>query len=174
MRWPAAMVFAAVSAVGCHSAPRTFDPFLPRTTIPPPPTGAASGAPDANYVSPAAPYASPPAYPQPAVGAPAGGNGNGLFAPPAGQYQPGPTPAPVGGGYGTTPGPVNSTQFSPARQGNQSTPATRTSYATTVDDEPSAVYERRRPAKTAAATTKDASSPAIDIMDLSPVLASRR
>jgi hypothetical protein len=114
MRWPAAMVLAAACAVGCHSAPPVFDPFLPRTRIPPPGTGAANGAPDANYISPAPPYTgSAPAYtPSPATGAPSAGGANGPYAPPGGfQYQ---QSAPTGGGFGATPGPVNSSQILPA------------------------------------------------------------
>ena len=113
MRWPAAIVFAAVCAVGCHSTPQVFDPFLPRTTIPPPGTGAATGAPDANYVNPTAPYSgSAPAYtPAPSNGAPASGGANGLYAPPGGyHYQ---QSAPTNGGLGAIPGPVNSSQVLP-------------------------------------------------------------
>lgn len=114
MRWPAAIVFAATCTVGCHSSPPVFDPFLPRTRIPPPGTGAATGAPDANYINPAPPYSNsaPPYAPAPATGAPATSGANGPYAPPGGyHYQ---QSAPTSGGLGGTPGPVNSSQVLPS------------------------------------------------------------
>src|SRR5690348_7739486 len=104
MRWPAAVVFAAAWATGCHSAPPAFDPFLPRTRIPPPATGAATGSGDAVYTSPAPVTGSPPTY-SPAV--PSSNGANGLYAPPGGyQFQQG-SPTPASGGYAPIPGPVN-------------------------------------------------------------------
>ncbi|HEV3344765.1 MAG TPA: hypothetical protein VG125_30595 [Pirellulales bacterium] len=167
MRWPAAIFLAAVCAVGCHSTPSQLDPFLPNRRIPPPATGAASGTPDAYYTSPAPPYTGAPAYQAPPAGATGGANGS--YIPPGGYAPPGsPTPAPVSGGFGAVP--------SAGRGSVGATPAqsqvTRASYATTADQEPSAVYQRRR-ASPATSANQAPSSQSIDIMDLPPVLASR-
>ena len=104
MRWPAAWALAAVCAVGCHSTSPALDPFLPRTRIPPPATGAATGEP--YYANPALPFnGSAPAYPPPPAAVPSGVGGS-PYTPPGGyQYQP--STAPSGGtGMNTTPGPV--------------------------------------------------------------------
>ena len=175
MRWPTAVVFAAACAAGCHSTPPAFDPFLPRTRIPPPATGAATGSGDAVYTSPAPPMTgSTPSY-SPTTTFPNAGGSNGLYAPPGGyQFQQG-SPTPASGGYAPIPGPVNrpdTSQFAPS-QGAQ---VVRASHVTTVDDEPSAVYERGRPAESAepveqkVAERDDSSSQAVDIMDLPQVI----
>jgi hypothetical protein len=180
MRWPAAMFFAAVCAVGCRSTRSTTDPFF-RTTIPPPGTGAASGAPDAYYTSPAPPYgAGVPSYQGPIGGAPATGGSNGPFAP-SGYPQGSPSPAPANGGFGAVPGPVPTSQVSPPA--SQAPRLAKASYVTTADAEPSAVYQRRSAAAgtvSARITASDVgasstgpTSQAVDIMDLPPVLASR-
>ena len=57
---------APLLIAGCRNSPQAIDPFLPRTTVPPPATGAAVGTP--------APYDSPPS----AAGAP--------YTPPGGSY----------------------------------------------------------------------------------------
>ncbi|HVA51177.1 MAG TPA: hypothetical protein VNH11_32850 [Pirellulales bacterium] len=143
MRWPAAWMFAAVWAAGCHSTPPAFDPFLPNTRIPPPPTGAATGSGDANYLNPAPFTGSVPAYPPPA--AVPGGNGtSNPYTPPGGyQYQPSPAPASTptpaaGGGFGSTPGPApsKSLQFVPAVGGSRNRGAVLASYnaASTGED----------------------------------------
>ncbi|HWB10359.1 MAG TPA: hypothetical protein VG826_14100 [Pirellulales bacterium] len=191
MRWPAAIFVAAACAVGCRSA-SSSDPFL-RTTVPPPPTGSASGTQDP-YYSPAPPYGGgapayqAPAYQVPAGGAPSAGGANGPFAP-SGYGSP--TPGPAGGGFGAVPGPVPTSQVSPAT--SQAPRMAKASYVSTADDEPSAVYQRRLVATRGVAADAEASSPrtspagrsfggaslagsssqSIDIMDLPPVLASR-
>jgi hypothetical protein len=105
------------TAGGCQSrSPQpTFDPFLNRATIPPPPTGSASGG-----IAPA--YGAAPAYPNPgaapgAAGAyppsgaplnPAQPYGPQSFGtPPAVQYAPPQTQAPAGGTPYTPPGGYN-------------------------------------------------------------------
>ena len=186
MRWRAAVFLAAACAVGCRSA-SSSDPFL-RTTIPPPGTGAASGAPDAYYTNPAPPYGGgvpsyqAPSYQAPAYPAPAAGGTNGPFAP---------TPAPASGGFGTVPGPVPTSQVSP--RASQTPRVAKASFVTTADDEPSTVYQRRpgaprsaasdaepssvgsspaRPSFTGSSVAKS-SSQSIDIIDLPPAVASR-
>jgi hypothetical protein len=186
MRWPAAMAFAAVLAAGCHRTPQALDPFLPSTRIPPPPTGAATGAPDANYINPAPPYSgASPAYPPQGV-APAAGS-NGLFAPPGGNpyQQSAPTPAPADGGFGPVPAPINHSSSAPAGRDGTDSRGTRlvshevmddnkaANHVTTVDEEPSAVYEHGEAAPMPAAS-KPTASQAIDIMDLPPVVRSPR
>ena len=172
MRWPAAMVFAAAWAAGCHSAPPVLDPFFPRTRIPPPATGAATGSGDALYTSPAPPMTgSAPSY-SPGTTFPNTGGSNGLYAPPGGYQFQQVSPTPATGGYAPIPGPVNrSSQFAPS-QGAQ---VVRASHVTTVDDEPSAVYERGRQAEPAqAAEPDDSSAQTVDIMELPSVSRTRR
>jgi hypothetical protein len=180
MRWPAAMFLAAACAVGCHSTPSTFDPFLPNRRIAAPGTGAASGTPDA-YYNPATPYpGAAPTYPAPPAGAAGGFNGS--YPPPGGYPSQGsPTPVPVNGGFGTVPGPGQSSQVLPSSPGSGGAPqtstprsqVTRAGYVTTADNEPSAVYQKRRAATPTTAASDTGSSQTIDIMDLPPVLASR-
>src|SRR5487761_1539931 len=127
MRGPAAMVFAAACAAGCHSAPPALYPFLPRTRIPPPGTGAATGSPDAYPYTGSAPAYSPP------TNVPGGAGSNGLFAPPGGYpFQPS-SPAPATGGYAPIPGPVNRSQSQAAP--SQAAQVVRASHVTTADDE---------------------------------------
>jgi hypothetical protein len=188
MRWPTAMLLAALGTAGCHTSQPTFDPFFPRTRIPPPATGAATGAPDAFYTSPTPPLTgSAPSYMPPATGA--GGSG-GSYAPPGGfPRQSSPTPAPGAGSY--VPGPVstNSASAAPAA-GNvalaqysadgtsatrQPAQSKRPSYVATADNQPSAVYERGWQAGGSSTNlaASDSSTDAIDIMDLPPVQGSR-
>ena len=196
MRWPTAMLLAALGTAGCRNPQPTFDPFFPRTRIPPPSTGAATGAPDAFYTSPTPPLTgSAPAYSPSASGAPAAGGSSGFYSPPGGfQYQqPSPTPAPGASGYMPTPGPVSPRSTSVARPAdsitsaryeepadepaNQSARVSRANYVRTVDNQPSAVYERGGQtganSSTSALAADDSSSDTIDIMDLPPVKRSR-
>ncbi len=66
------LLLAPVLLGGCRNSPQAMDPFLPRTTVPPPSTGSAVGAP--------APY-----YPGAAGAAPAAAPGS-LYTPPGGNY----------------------------------------------------------------------------------------
>ena len=66
------LLLAPVLLGGCRNSPQAMDPFLPRTTVPPPSTGSAVGAP--------APY-----YPGAAGPAPAASPGS-LYTPPGGSY----------------------------------------------------------------------------------------
>ncbi|HVX11771.1 MAG TPA: hypothetical protein VHC22_11370 [Pirellulales bacterium] len=177
MRWPTAMLLAALVTAGCHSTQPTFDPFFPKTRIPPPPTGAATGAPDASYTSPAPPFT--PSAP------PAGGS----YAPPGGfPYQQSPTPAPGSGGYVPGPAPTGAGIVQPTGNvslaqyrtaagtstAGQPSQSKRSKYVPTVDDQPSPVYERggRRGSVNSnppAQAADDGGMGAIDIMDLPPV-----
>lgn len=179
MRWPAAVAFAAVFVAGCHRTPQALDPFLPNTRIPPPPTGAAAGAPDAYYTSPTPPYSgATPAYAPAAGGVPATGS-NGPFAP-AGGYQQS-SPAPAAGGFGPVPAPINQSGLVPAGQDGSDSQTVRlvsheeTNHLPAVDDEPSTVYDRG-PTKeiSQASANEHAQSEAVDIMDLAPVVRSPR
>ncbi|MGH7139213.1 MAG: hypothetical protein ACREHD_26000 [Pirellulales bacterium] len=169
MRWPTALLLATLWAAGCRSSQPTFDPFLPRTRIPPPPTGAATGAPDAYYTNPTPPMTgTAPAWSAPP--APAAGS---LYAPPGGyQYQQSaPGTAPAASGYAPVPGPapLNRTSAAAPTVGQRS----KTKYIATADTTPSAVYERggqidvaQKPPVLAA---NEATSETVDIMDLPPV-----
>ncbi|HET6879573.1 MAG TPA: hypothetical protein VFI31_05440 [Pirellulales bacterium] len=174
MRWPTAMLLAACCTAGCRNSQPASDPFyLPSTRVPPPPTGAAVGAPDAYYTNPAPPMnGAAPSWPAPGP-APANGS-NGLYSPPGGyQYQPSaPTPAPNAGSYLPSPGPA------PARNASNAAPrsmrtnrVTQASYVTSVDETPSAVYESvgDSAGEQPELAANDASSAPIDIMDLPPV-----
>lgn len=66
------LLLAPVLIGGCQNSPQAIDPFLPRTTVPPPATGSAVGAP--------APY-----YPGPASGAAPAASGN-FYTPPGNSY----------------------------------------------------------------------------------------
>ncbi len=57
------LLLAPLLAAGCHNASQATDPFLPRTTVPPPATGAAVGGATAApyYPGPAGGTAAPPA-----------------------------------------------------------------------------------------------------------------
>lgn len=203
MRWPAAWAFAAVCAVGCHSTSPSLDPFLPRTRIPPPPTGAATGSGDAYYTSPAPPFnSSAPAYPPPAAAVP-GGAGGSPYTPPGGfQYNSSPTPA-GGSGMGTTPGPVRgaASQFVPPVGGRSAdrgvvlaahqeasqygetlnTAATKVRRKSPVvrashnvaADDEPTVYERKASA-TRTDVADSASAGAVDLMDLPAVVPASR
>jgi hypothetical protein len=170
MRWPTALLLAAFCAAGCHSAQPTLDPFLPRTRIPPPATGAATGAPDANYTNPAPPMTGgAPAWPAPA-NPPAAGPGN-LYAPPGGYQYPQPTPAPGASNYppASTGTPLSKADDTPAI--GQIPRAKPTKYVATADTAPSAVYERGQPdaAGDQPELASNDESSAVDIMDLPPV-----
>ncbi|HEV7224059.1 MAG TPA: hypothetical protein VGN42_15225, partial [Pirellulales bacterium] len=82
MKRSLALWCAPLLLAGCRNSPQTMDPFLPRTTVPPPGTGAAAGA--------AAPY-----YPGPAAPPPAAAPADGLYTPPGGNYNSAPAGAPT-------------------------------------------------------------------------------
>jgi hypothetical protein len=67
MKRPLVLLSAALLAAGCHSAQRPTDPFLPRTTVPPPATGSYPAQGAAPYYQGAAPAYPAPAYPGPAA-----------------------------------------------------------------------------------------------------------
>lgn len=69
------LLLAPLLAAGCHNASQATDPFLPRTTVPPPATGAAVGG------AAAAPY-----YPGPASGTAAPPASSNFYAPPGDNY----------------------------------------------------------------------------------------
>jgi len=100
MKRPLVLLSAALlAAAGCHSAQRPTDPFLPRTTVPPPSTGSYPAQGAAPYYQGAAPTYSAPAYPAPAYPGPATNQGftpntsapGNLYNPPGG-FAPGPAP----------------------------------------------------------------------------------
>lgn len=169
IRWPTALLLAALCMAGCRRAQPTFDPFLPRTRIPPPPTGAATGAPDAYYTNPTPPMTgSAPGWPAPATGAPVGNQ----FAPPASYPYPQPTTAPGSSTYTPAPGPAPLPTTGATPPVGQIPRANRMKYVATADTSPSAVYERGKQADASQnqpeLAANEASS-AVDIMDLPPV-----
>lgn len=171
MRWPTALLLAALYTAGCRNAQPTLDPFLPRTRIPPPATGAATGAPDAYYTNPAPPMTGgAPAWPAPAATSPPTGPSN-LYAPPGGYQYPQPAPAPGGGNYAppTTGTPLSATDDTPAI--GQIPRAKPTKYVATANTAPSAVYDRGQPdaARNQPELAANDESSAVDIMDLPPV-----
>jgi hypothetical protein len=106
------MLIAAISVAGCRSRPTGLDPFLGRTTVPAPPTGAAT-------VQPGATIAVPPANtnpsPVPGAAAPAGtpASPGSIYSPPGG-FTPNTSPPPrVLSGTGAPSAPASSppTQF---------------------------------------------------------------
>lgn len=196
MRWPTALLLAALGTAGCRNQP-TSDPFFPRTTIPPPPTGSATGAPDAYYTNPAPPMSgSAPPFVPPSTGAPPANPPGNLYSPPGGfQYQQSPTMAPGSSGYAPTPGPAprgSASLFQPTREvktvqyeePNSGTTVgqvprmKQTKYVRTADTQPSPVYDRGGPVEAGvsapAEAAADSSSEAIDIMDLPSVQRSGR
>lgn len=175
MRLPTALLLAALCLAGCRRAQPTFDPFLPRTRIPPPPTGAATGAPDAYYTNPTPPMTGgAPSWP--AAGAPAAAPGN-LYSPPGGYQYPQPTPAPGSSNYAPPPGsaPAASTGVAPGV--GQVPRPNPMKYVATADTSRSAVYDRddqsdasQKPPELALDDAPSAqTSSAVDIMDLPPV-----
>lgn len=170
LRWPTALLLAAMSVAGCRRAQPTFDPFLPRTRIPPPATGAATGAPDANYTNPVPPMTGgAPNWPTP--GAPSAAPSD-LYSPPGGYQYPQPTPAPgaVSPAPVTVPAQPATTSNSPGI--GQVPRANRMKYVATADTSRSAAYERDDGAdasqKQPQLAVGDTSSE-VDIMDLPPV-----
>lgn len=168
MRWPTALLLAACCMAGCHRAQPSLDPFLPRTRIPPPPTGAATGAPDAYYTNPAPPMTgTAPSWP---ATAPTTGPSD-LYSPPGGYQYPQPTPATSSGGYAPAPGPAAPAATGVAPGVGQVPRANRMKYVATADTSRSTVYERDTQAdasQTQPTLARDESS-AVDIMDLPPV-----
>jgi hypothetical protein len=75
MKRPLVLLSAALLAAGCQSAQRPTDPFLPRTTVPPPPTGSYPAQGAAPYYQGSAPAYPAPAYPAPAYPGPAANQG---------------------------------------------------------------------------------------------------
>lgn len=174
MRWPTAMLLATLCTAGCRSSQPTFDPFLPRTRIPPPPTGAATGTPDAYYTNPTPPMTgTAPAWSAPPAAAPPAPAAGGLYAPPGGfQYQQSaPATAPATSGYAPVPGPapLNRTSTATPTVGQRS----KTKYVATADTTPSTVYERGgqpdAALKPPVLAANEAPSATVDIMDLPPV-----
>lgn len=167
MRWPTALLLAALCMAGCRRAQPTFDPFLPRTRIPPPATGAATGAPDAYYTNPAPPMTgTAPSWP--AAGAPPASPGN-LYSPPGGYQYPQPAPAPGPSNSAPVPGPA--TTGMPPGVG-QVPRANRMKYVATADTSRSAVYEAGGASDASQKQPElavDDRSSAVDIMDLPPV-----
>jgi hypothetical protein len=198
MRWPTALLLAALGTAGCRNSQPTSDPFFPRTTIPPPPTGSATGAPDAYYTNPTPPLnGSAPQFIPPSTGAPAASPPSNFYSPPGGfQYQqPSPTMAPGASGYAPTPGPAprgSTSMFQPtgevttAQYDDDTSQTTigqvprmkQAKYVRTADTQPSAVYERGGTVDAGtsppALASDDTSSDPIDIMDLPPVQRSSR
>ncbi|HUY35020.1 MAG TPA: hypothetical protein VMV69_19890 [Pirellulales bacterium] len=89
MKRPLVLFSAALLAAGCHSAQRPNDPFLPRTTVPPPATGSYPAQGAAPY------YPSPPgAYPGPTSSQGFVPNNSAPASPytPPGGFAPGPSP----------------------------------------------------------------------------------
>jgi hypothetical protein len=87
------MLLATLALGGCRSRPAALDPFLGRTTVAPPPTGAAAVQPGAGLTLPppgTAPAGAAPAFSAPPAGsAPAGS----IYSPPGG-FTPNTSPAP--------------------------------------------------------------------------------
>ncbi|HXT58625.1 MAG TPA: hypothetical protein VN699_08315 [Pirellulales bacterium] len=87
MKRSLALWCAPLLIAGCRNAPQITDPFLPRTTVPPPGTGAAAGA------------AAPDYYPGPAATSPTAAPAGGLYTPPGGSYNSAPADAPTAAPY---------------------------------------------------------------------------
>ncbi|HEX7379096.1 MAG TPA: hypothetical protein VF278_18380 [Pirellulales bacterium] len=141
MRWPTAMLLAAMFVAGCRRAQPSFDPFLPRTRIPPPATGAATGAPDAYYTNPTPPMTgTAPGWPAPGAAVPST-TPTDLYSPPGGYQYPQPTPAPTAPGPMPVPAPSQPATTSVTPGIGQVPRANRLKYVATADTSRSAVYE---------------------------------
>ncbi len=93
MQRPLVLLSAALLAAGCQSAQRPTDPFLPRTTVPPPATGSYPAQGAAPYYQGAAPaYRGPAASPgfTPNTSAPNTSAPGTLYNPPGGFAPPRP------------------------------------------------------------------------------------
>lgn len=171
MRWPTAMLLAAMFVAGCRRAQPSFDPFLPRTRIPPPATGAATGAPDAYYTNPTPPMnGTAPSWPAPGAAVPST-TPTDLYSPPGGYQYPQPTPAPTAPGPGPAPSLPATTSATPGI--GQVPRANRLKYVATADTSHSAVYEPGEQANGSSQNqpqfAPEDTSSEMDIMDLPPV-----
>jgi len=168
-----ALVILLLACGGCRNRPAALDPFLGRSKVPPPATGAVGAQPPGAWNYPAVPPASTaPAFSTPGLSAaPSGGS---IYTPPGGF-------APNTNGGSSTVSPFNSTPTQPAA-GTPSVPArfTGTSGAaplsnsgTTsggVSGQPIRIVEptpgTSSPPASRAGTFTGASAGGVDIMDL--------
>ncbi|HVC92322.1 MAG TPA: hypothetical protein VND64_01465 [Pirellulales bacterium] len=157
MKRPLVLLSAALLAAGCQSAQRPTDPFLPRTTVPPPQTGSypTQGAapyyqgPAPAYQGPAPAYPGPPSSPGFTPNTSAPGN---LYNPPGG-FAP---PQPAINTRSAVPNPGRATQASTtsgwAARAAGSSPRTQPA-AVPVDGEPLGQANPVRPAGYSAPTS---------------------